>query len=111
MLPRALSSVELCCVVGVGIGSLPALGSEGRAGCTHTAPASRLTVEGEGGTQEQSPQPLSRVGKSRVSWEPLELHVEGDIRGHGICFSSLSTCFSFCCCHKVCSHPHHSCLT
>lgn len=55
------------------IGSLPALGSEGRAGCAHTAPALCLTAKGEldsgavTAASSQSRKEQSELGTTRVA--------------------------------------------
>lgn len=106
VLPRAFSDVELCCAVSAGE-RLSCSAQRESSSSTRTEHWHHVALR-KGRWDSELTGPPFRVEKKRTSWKPLELHVEGDIRGLGICFSSLSTCFSFCCCHKVCSHPHHS---
>lgn len=106
VLPRTFSDVELCCAVSAGE-RLSCSAQRESSSSTRTEHWHHVALR-KGRWDSELTGPPFRVGKKRTSWKPLELHVEGDIRGLGICFSSLSTCFSFCCCHKVCSHPHHS---
>lgn len=83
VLSRVFSNVELCCELVLVAGSLPALRG---APAAHTQHQHRVALRRGGRTQRESSVASFRVGKNRMSWKPLELHVEAHIRGRGVSF-------------------------